>query len=172
MLFKIIGALLIIGGACTVGISADIRLRRRIECLNAWVSALSIINAEVTCRLSTLPEIMRLLSKRGDILSTFFSSCADGLSAYDRETFIYIWTRALRASVSITGLLPQDVEILSQVGMTLGRYDSEQQSSELISAQGRLLLAAGEAVREREKKGKIYKALGLTGGIGIVLIFI
>lgn len=69
-------------------------------------------------------------------------------------------------------LKKEDTQILSDIGNTLGAYDTENEIKSLDGIKKLLSLNLNEAEKEYTEKGKIYRILGVMGGLLAAIVFI
>ena len=81
-----------------------------------------------------------------------------------------IWKEALSSvALDVEG---RGLRTLEELGEVLGRYDGEAVRAALKRACGELSIAADEAEREWERKGRMNQVLGLTAGALLVILLV
>lgn len=169
-MYRLIGALLVLGAMGWMGWSEGAALRKRTAFLRELVGALERMERELTFRLIPLPELFsRLARQTSPPLAAFFAACAR--HARSSETvFGRAWQEEVQGLSSWLGR--EALESLSRLGQSLGRCDAE--------GEGRLLRAAATELREQlaraetesRRLGRLYQTLGLTGGAFLILVLI
>ncbi|NCE64301.1 stage III sporulation protein AB [Pseudoflavonifractor sp. 524-17] len=160
---KLLGAALIIGGTAAMGFSAARGLAQRVSGLGAVIAALELAERELSFRLTPIPELLDELSRRAPApAGAFFAGCLARLDRLGERSLGELWDEAIEEQPM--GLAAEDREILSRLGRVLGRYDGGGQQEAVALARVRLEhnLAAAEA--DRDSRGRLYGALGLTAG--------
>jgi len=69
-------------------------------------------------------------------------------------------------------LNPDEMAVMSDLGHSIGRYDSEQQCSALIYACDRFDEFAARAERKRETESRIRAAAAISAGILLILVLL
>lgn len=170
-MLKLIGAALILIGASSVGMGTAKELGRRSETLSAFLAALDRMEAELSFRLTPMPELLsRLSNELEGPVGAFFSTCEKGLSTLGDVPFSKVWNQALQEEQ--LALLPEDRVSLEQLGAVLGQYDVEGQRNAMEGVRHQLALCL-EAARGRQRKiGRVYRALGVSAGVLCILLFL
>lgn len=169
---KFIGSIMITAAAAMIGFLKVKSLSEHVKALNAVISALEVMRAEILFRLTPLPEIMSQLSRNSDDpISCFFESCAEKLKTETSKPFTAIWNEALSEHPELP-FSQEERTVLADLGTVLGRYDPEQQAKAIGLAESRLdrFLKKAEAVRATQ--GRMYGALGVIIGICIVIVLL
>ncbi|MDR1754500.1 MAG: stage III sporulation protein AB [Eubacterium sp.] len=137
-------------------------LKKRAELLSDFILMFRDIDIEIRCRQTPLLNIIENFSERHVFLKNIMEPLRGGGKP---ET---AWAAE---SEKLYPLTAEDKRIIISVGKSLGKSDTESQTAMLES--NRLYLSANlEAARaEYEKKGKMYRSVGvLTGLLAAVII--
>jgi len=170
-MIRMVGAVLLTGGAAALGFGAVRRLERRVQELNQLWVGLSMIRRELGWQLTPLPELLRRAAgETKGAVSDFFRLCAVGAGRLNGRPFRQIWQQGLEC-VNLR-LEEDDLEALEQLGGVLGRYDEEHQQKALEQALSRLEEQRRQAVDHRARLGRVYGMLGLTSGLFLVILLI
>jgi stage III sporulation protein AB len=145
----------------------------RAEDLREFRKALDILRAEIRFACAPLPEAAAGIASKiaapvGGVFETFARLLAEGGAASAYEA----WDEALAARGSATYLKPEDFDCLDAFGKTLGYLDKGMQLNSIDRA-----IAYIDATTERldaagEKSAKLYRSLGVLGGLLAVMMFI
>ncbi len=170
-MIRLIGALLLAGGASLLGILAAAQLDRRVRSLRAMLGALELLERELSFRLTPMPALLSTLAKRSPApVNAFFAHCLAGMGALGEKTLGDLWDEALE-SVPMD-FQEEEKQALRELGGVLGRYDGEGQRDSLGLARAQLeqcLTAAGD---ERNRMGRVYRMLGLSSGAILVILLL
>ena len=170
-MLKLLGGVLLAGGAAAMGYSASAWLARRVRTLRAMLGALELMEREISFRLTPMDRLLdRLARGTPPPAGTFFACCRDGLERLGERTLAEIWREALEQTP--LGLGAGELATLAELGELLGRYDAEGQREALSNARLRLEQDLRLAEEEREKKGRVCRALGLTAGAFLVIVLL
>lgn len=168
-MLKLLGALLVMGGALWWGLSAVGQLRRRVRVLEELRTSLVWLGEELTFRLTPLQRLLeRLAREKPDPVGQFFQDALEGLRR-DPEAGLYpSWRRAMVGWLD--GLKEEERQALLEAGQTLGRYDAKTQSQALARSARRLDAARAQAEEEARRLGRVYTALSVAAGAAAVLV--
>lgn len=163
------GAFLIILALGGAGWAYAARYTRRIRELEDWQQALKWCEIEINYRLLPLPEVLELVGKRLDnAVGAVFLTCAAKIEKH--QSAQAAWQVAIEQYLHASALTAADGEFLLRFGAVLGKSDLAQQNKNFAFLAENLAKALAEAERERAAKAKIYRYLGFSSGIALVLI--
>lgn len=172
MLIKIIGAILVIGGATAVGLSVRAKFARRVRILQNIVTALDMMHSEISCMCTPMDELFeKLCGAVQSPLSMFFQDCRDTHAKRPDLPITMIWSRAVRDAEYLE-LLPQETQVLLDVGNAIGRYEAEEELRVLAHARRSMEAYLKTAAETRTRLGKLYGSLSLMSGIAVVIMLI
>ncbi len=170
-MIKLIGSILLAGGAAFLGLSATAQLERRVKALRAMLSAMECLEREISFRLTPMPELIAQLAKQAQPpANLFFTRLLALLPKLGEQTLSELWRIALE-SVPMD-LSDRDREVLRELGGILGRYDGDGQKEALGLARGQLNQCLSSAAEERTRLGRIYGVLGLASGAVLVILLL
>lgn len=84
--------------------------------------------------------------------------------------FPVIWRQALEENKNNMDLTADDRKIIHMLGTNLGSSDVKTQLNSIEMLKNLTKQALDEAQQGKEQKGKLYRSLGVLGGIGITLL--
>lgn len=173
MYFKFFGASLIVFATYTYGYNVASGYRQRVLQLQELLLALEMFLTEVNYGLTPLPQaFMSIGHKIREPVGMLFCDAArlmqksSGLSA--REC----WRRALQKSGAVLQFAPDNMELLDRLGLVWGKGDKNGQLKQIALLQDLLRQALREAQGEYRKNDKIWKYLGLLGGLTMVIFLL
>lgn len=161
-----------IAGSCSaIGISMNIALYKRVSSLKGFIAALETCKAEIVFRRTPVPDILAMIVRdaTGEV-STFFEQLSETMRQKHLSFFDAFCK--LRGRLKPLGLIDHDIDILNTAMSVMGKYDADSQAELLDSSIRRLEDELVLAKEDCSKKGKLYKAVGLSAGIMIALIII
>ena len=165
-MLKLIGALLLAGGAGALGCSAAAQLSRRVAVLRALLGALEGMEREIAFRLTPMPELLeRAAAESPPPVCTLFARCRTLLDELGERSMAELWREALEQGRP--GRLA-----LEELGEVLGRYDGDGQREALAHTRAELSRALEQAREAREKQGRMYQVLGITAGAFLVILLL
>ncbi len=170
--FKITGAALMVAACSYTGFMFSQRFIDRHRQLTVLQVGLEILSSEISYMRSPLPLAFKKISLRlEEPVSGIFFLAGRRLErgeGFPREA----WRAALKEKQQETALNQQDIHVLGQLGVVLeGDADSDGQVRQLKLLEnevGRLIL---EAEAEKTKNVRVWRYLGLLGGLGFAILF-
>ena len=161
-MIRLMGAVLVAFGAAWLGLTAAAELGRKVRRLEQLSIGLELLERELWERGSPLPQVLEELSLRtGEPASTLFTQCAAVCGRLDREPFPDGWRRLV---TKLEGLTPEGRAALLPLGEVLGRYEAQGQREAIAQARAALDRERERAEGEKLRMGRVYQALGLSGG--------
>lgn len=165
----LLGKCLVLGGMTLLGLRHAGELRRRVQCLGAFLGAVERAQRELAF---SLPPVEELLGRMGEGLwapvGAWFSGCCAAFRERREECLEEIWTRRLREEE--LPLREEDMELLNGLGGLLGRFDGESQEKALGQLHVRLEEQLAGAREDAKRLGKVYGTLGVTLGLFCVIL--
>jgi|LSQX01.1.fsa_nt_gb stage III sporulation protein AB len=172
-MIKLLLYIVIIGSGAGIGYLKARPYENRILHLEDLITALQILESEMKYRKDPLPI---LLKRIGDLnigkSSLFFMQVIKGLKEDYSFDFYKSWISAVEKVYEDSSLTERDKELLSEVGLDLGKTDINSQKNTFTRTYTRLEQQLAEALEEKKTKGKMYNALGVAIGVLIVIVLI
>jgi stage III sporulation protein AB len=169
-LLKIIGSVLVIGCCTILGYSASGRTKQRIKALRGLLSALTLMKSEICDLLTPMPELLKLLSQQVSApASLLFSNCHSFMFEGGSRSFRDSWRRAVLETRDLC-LLSEEEEVLCELGVSLGRYNIEEQRKAIEKAEKRLELFLELEEKDKKDRSKINTVLGLGTGVTLAIL--
>ena len=169
-MIRLMGAALVAAGGALLGFQAAAGLGRRVRSVREMEAGLELLERELELSAPPLPRLLERGAEhsRGPARA-LFQGCVRGLDSLDREDFSTLWRRLVREQ---TGLPAEGQAVLLPLGDTLGRYEGERQREALSAARRRLGELAGRLEADSRRQGRVYQALGLSGGAFLVILLL
>lgn len=169
-LLQLVGTILVLVGCGGCGFAMAGECRHLERNLRQTQNALEILQCEIQCRLTPLPELCGILEAAcSGPVGSFFGQLRQELLLPDAGE-LYVCAGAAASHVRD---LPEPCRrILLELCGTLGRYDAEAQLRAVVGAKDQALrhleeLRGGQAGRIRS-----YRALGLCGGAALAILLL
>ncbi|MGI5875395.1 MAG: hypothetical protein ACOX6X_01060 [Dethiobacteria bacterium] len=173
MYVKFLGAALIVAAAYLYGCQVSFLYSKRVRLLEEILMALEMFLTEVNYGLTPLPQAFSQLGKKVQKpIGSLFCDAARcmkqkrGLSA--REC----WEEALLKNASAFDFNKHQLDLFQRLGGVWGRGDREGQQKQIALMQNLLRQALQEAQVEEQKNVKVWRYLGLIGGLTIVVFLL
>ena len=170
MLYKWIGAILIIASCSGCGFAIAAGKRREEKLLCQLMEILQFMESELQYRLTPLPELCRLTGEETQgLLQNVFMNLYRELSWQklpDAGSCMY-------AAIQRSGEIPPRVRrLLVQLGHTLGRFDLPGQLQGLQAVRRRSEEALEYLRKNRDDRLRSYQTLGMCAGVALAIILI
>lgn len=167
-IIKFLTLILILSSCTYIGVLISKKYISREKQLKEMKNALNIFSTKVKFTYEPIPQIYSEISKKvkygiGEIFE-IASKNMEKLNAGDA------WNDAL--DKVNTNMTKEDIEILKGLSSLLGKVDMEGQISEVELVESFLNTQIEKAEEEKAKYSKMYKTLGITVGLAVVIILI
>lgn len=168
-MIRLLGALLIASASAALGIGCVNAEKRRISALRSMERLLKTVAGELGARLSPLPVLFAQLEGRCDGAAAAFAAALNArLAQLGEREFRELWAESVAATLDMLGR--EERELLSALGLSLGRYELERQLAELNLTLD--LLAGAIARRSAALPEKKRLGLGLAWAGGALLVIV
>ncbi|MBR3779309.1 MAG: stage III sporulation protein AB [Clostridia bacterium] len=153
-----------------MGLYASHHLKRRVVFLETCGRLLQALWQEMSYTALPMPDLWRRLAQSESFAA--FSLVQDTARGLSRSSFAAAFSAAVEGAEKDGLLLPPARRLLVEFAEGCGRTDLMGQQAHIEYY--RTLLAAQEAESRRlwQEKGRVYRVLGLTGGVALMLLLI
>ena len=173
MILKIVNSCVIVLTSTLIGFEAAKRYVMRARELRAFQSALSRLETEILHYSSLLPEAMlQIGGSIGGGTGKVFIRTGNLLAGKKNYSVSEAWSSSLQCLKGELFLEKEDVEILRRFGEQLGSSDKDGQVKYIKLTLMQLHEDEEKAQVIREKYERMYKSLGLLGGIALAIILL
>ena len=168
-LVKPFGALLILVGAFSMGMTLCRERQSRLRTLRELLSVLEQLQGELELRSPPLPELFAqlALSAQGET-SGFLRSMAEDLDQLGERSFFELWRQ--RVLCCLASLPPTARDELIRLGMVLGRLDLEAELRGLSAC--RAVLGRELEQLRSQAPARRRLILGLSAAAGLVAVIL
>ncbi len=171
MIFKLINSFVIIIFSTLTGFEIAKKYVLRTRELSALQGALSRLESEILHYSSLLPEAMlRIGESMGGGVGKLFKQTGIMLSEKNNITVSKAWASSLDLLKQELCLEKEDLDILHRFGEQLGSSDKEGQAKYIRLTVMQLNEEEKKANILREKNERMYKSLGLLGGLALAIL--
>lgn len=172
-MLKFIGAFLVIISGTGIGFKASENLVLQNTQLKKLKELLIILRGEIRYNNTVMPQALRNISKKSDkVFEKFLIYVADNLEKYQGKTISDIWNEGVDKELTKLMLGKKHLDKLKDLGNTLGFLDKEMQ----ISYFNLMIEQLDADIEDNNKRCrdncKLYRTLGVMGGILVVLIIV
>lgn len=168
-LVKPVGALLILAGAVSIGLTLCRERQNRLRTLRELLSALEQLQGQLELRSPPLPDLFAELADcaQGECCG-FLRGIAEDLDQLGERSFYELWRRQVQRC--LVSLPPTARDELIRLGTVLGRLDLEAELRGL-SACRKVLGGQLEQLRSQEPSRRRV-ILGLSAATGLVAVIL
>lgn len=165
---KYLELILILSASTYIGILISKKYLNRVTDLKEMKNALNIFSTKIKFTYEPIPQIFKEISKKvkPNIANIFLEASNKMESINAGEA----WLQALEEAN--TSMVKEDIETLKNLSNLLGKVDIEGQVNEIELVETFLDTQIELAEEEKKKYVKMYKTLGITIGLAVVIILI
>ncbi len=164
-MFKLCGALLVLGVSVYAGISNWKRMQMRVRMLSKLTAALELLSTEIVFLQTPLPQAAEKVARQTDcaVLYAF---------AKELKAGILPQTAMQRAVQRNEVVNAQDADLLVWIAGGLGCSDIEAQRRHIESAVQRLGVQTAQAREVLQNNGRLSVGAGVLGGLLLVIMLL
>ena len=168
MLIKLAGGALVFYAGLFWGIFKSGELSKREKSLRDIRTALNVLESEIVFSSHYLKHAFMKIS---EICScgALFSDTAEKM---EEDGILKAWEYAVEKNKKKLVLKNSDAEIIKILGSQLGMSDREQQVKNIRHVDALLGQALEEAREEYHKSAKLYRSMGILGGLFIIILLL
>ena len=168
IIFKTFVLFVIFSISCVLGITISKKFSSRVKELKEIKSALNMFEEKIKFTYETIPDVFFEISQNtSESISKIFEEASYNMKMMSAGL---AWEKAI--DESNTKLTVEDKETLKGLAKMLGKTDLDGQVSEIRLVQKFLETKLQDAELEKTKNEKLYKTLGVTCGLALVIILI
>jgi stage III sporulation protein AB len=173
MLFKIAGSLVVLFSCTFLGYILSADCRRRPQQLRDLQAMLQMFENQITYLSDVIAEAFERIGRvcRSET-GIFFTGTVELLRKNRNISASQAWEQAVRQNIKRTALNTEDEEILGVFGKMLGCTDLEGQVRNIRLALEQIRQQELKAEASRIKNEKMYRSLGILGGIAVVIVLL
>lgn len=170
-MLKLTGCVLIFMSCCFMGFIKASSYKNRSSELESIVEVVRLMELEISYKKEPLAKTFQ---KAASMKPCWFSEVLQSSSeALQQQRSLHeAWKEAITIHQEKSPLLQQDMEILKDLALSLGKSDTAGQSKVLEPAMLRLQQQLKSAREQEMKQGRMYRGLGISAGIVIVIMII
>lgn len=170
-MIKLAGCITVIAGCSAAGIIKALSYKERCSELENILELIRVMEMEITYKKEPLHKTFEKIAALKECwFCNLLRTCSRKLA--DSEDLKNAWDSSITDNLSACPLHEEDLIILRDITLGLGKSDTGGQKSILEPAVIRLEKALKNAKMQYEKQGRMYRGLGISAGIIIVIMFI
>lgn len=168
LMIKYIILIMLLFSSSYIGILISKKYQNRVRELKEMKSSLAIFATKIKLTYEPIPQIFEELgNKENSNISYIFKTASEKMKELPAGE---AWIKSLE--VQSTNLKKEDIEVLKGLSNLLGKVDLEGQVSEIELVDNFIDRQIEAAEEESKKNQKMYKTLGVTIGLAMVIVFI
>lgn len=173
MLFKLAGSIIVILSCTFLGYILSADCRKRPQQLRDLQGMLQMFENQISYLSDILSEAFERICRvcRSEA-AVFFEATVDLLKENRNMSAGQAWEQAVRDNIRKTALDREDEGILLEFGKMLGSTDIDGQVKNIRLTQEQLRHQEEKAEAGRSRNEKMYRSLGLLGGIAVVIVLL
>lgn len=170
-MFKGILCLIVVLACGGLGIIKSHTYSQRLAELCGMKDMIQMLRTEMSYRKDPLPAVFaRISAYKNTAAMNILWECS--LLMKESLDFRQCWQKAVETACRESCLTAEDLAIIEDLGLQLGKSDVQGQTAMFSLADAKLETQIREAAKEKESKGKMYRSLGFSIGIVIAVILI
>lgn len=170
-MLKILCCLLAVVACGAIGIFKSEGYKKRVLELCACEALIGKLKAGLLTRQLSTPMLFFEVAKAKSMERLpFVRYCSEGLC--DNPDFPYVWRESIERARGEMSLKDDDFVLLLSLCELIGSYDVQGIAMGLDQSRSLLAEAQQEARHEYEQNGKLFRSLGLLGGIAASIMII
>lgn len=171
-MIRYLGAALVIAATGSMGFMGVWRLKKRSEALEGLITSLQLMESEICSRMTPMREVLELLAQRApQSVRGLYRRAYEDMNDLGRRSFYAIWKGAVLSSRELR-LREDEAQVLTELGLCLGRYDVREQAEAISRVRRRLEPALARAEEERRRDTKLHAFFGLASGLFAVILLL
>lgn len=168
LIAKYIILIMLLFSSSYIGLLIAKKYQNRVNELKEMKSLLTIFSTKIKLTYEPIPQIFEELgNKENSNISYIFKIASKEMKELPAGK---AWLKAL--DTKNTNLKKEDIETLKGLSNLLGKVDIEGQVNEIQLVDNFLDTQIENAEEESKKSEKMYKTLGITIGLAMVIVFI
>lgn len=170
-MLKLIGATLVLASTTLTGFHFANLLAERTKQLRALLMSLQMLETEIYYGSTPLEVAFQKLSQQEHkLIAKLFNNCSEYLQTLDGVTTYECWKKALDEMKGSLALKKTEIEWLYHFGQVIGSSDRDDQKKHIKLLMSHLQKQEQEAQEDQNRYEKMYKTLGVLGGLVIVIL--
>ena len=169
MIIRVVGGILICVSCFFLGQRMAARGLARARSLAGFKQSLVSLKSQIQYAAYTLPQAFANIAAQEGEFSEFYNALAGDID--NKETNpAAAWANALKAHSN--QLSQEDIKDLSAIGTSLGSIDANSQLTSIDMSVAAIDQTLEQLAKENAKNSKMYKRLGLLGGLLITVVLL
>lgn len=165
---KLVGAFILVAAAYAVGHFEAVKRELRVRQLAGMISALELLESHIVYGRTLLADALRRVGEQRPEVGSPFLESAKLLES--GASFSQAWRLALSAWARDAALAHDDLRPLWDLGTVLGRSAADDQARHMKWVKSQLEVGWNDARQRLPELSRLYRALGVCGGLILALL--
>ena len=171
-MLKLVGAVLIIFASAGLGYSKSRDLTVHEKSLEDFLQIILCLKGEIRCKNSSLPDALRDTARRcGGRYEKFLENVAACIDDNAEKKLSVIFEDCAESCLRDLNINDEERRKISLLGERLGYLDREMQFRQLELYEMDFQYLIQNLQKNKAEKKKIYRSLGVMGGIMLAILF-
>lgn len=172
-MYRIVGCILVVAAGTGMGFSESIKISERIHTLEMLLRMVICLKGEIRCGNASLPDAFYGAAERmNGKYREFLMTAADRMKAGRGEKLSQICRECAEDSLKKSCLTQGEKDAFFSVGEYLGYMDLEMQMKHLSLYEKNLEEEIDRLKNEASGRKKLYRSLGILGGLLLAVLFV
>ncbi|MCR8642423.1 stage III sporulation protein SpoIIIAB [Paenibacillus sp. N1-5-1-14] len=168
---KMLGSVVILSAGTIFGFYQALQYARRPRQIRQAIGMIQRLETEISYGFTPLPDAFAHASSSfAEPYASMLAEAADGLHAPDGKSTQEIWGQAVKRAWGRSSMKRNELDILLQLGSTLGATDRIDQVKHMRLAISQLQVEEDIARDEQGRYEKMWRSLGVLMGALIVIL--
>jgi len=173
MWLKVIGSVFVVTAGTCMGFQLALRCSERPRQIRQIINCLASLKSHINYAALPLPEaLVRCAASSEGVVADLFQQTAAIMQQKGWLTPQEALTQCLNDMRSRLVLDKPELETLASLGANLGFTNREEQEKYLLLIQDELQKIEQDAIQLREQNTKMYRYLGVCGGLALVILLV
>ena len=172
MLTKVLGCAVIIICAAKIGFDEAARYSERVREIREFQTALISLKGEISfCRTPLSEALIKTGKRLKTAVADIFIRAGEGVKS-GKMTALQAWDEAISDSKKKLTLKDDEMYIITSFGKLLGASDAVGQLENIELTSSKLVMCENLALEDERKHAKLYRSLGIIGGMFLAILFL
>ena len=172
-MYRIVGCILVVVAGVGMGFSGSMRLSEQIRILEKLLQMVICLKGEIRCGNASLPDAFYGAAGRmNGKYREFLISAADRMKAGTGEKLSQICRECAESALKKSCLTHGEKDAFFSVGEYLGYMDLEMQIKQLSLYEKNLEEEISRLKEEASGKKRLYRSLGILGGLLLAVLLV
>lgn len=172
-IFKVLGCTLVFAVSSLIGVVLAKAYSTRVQNIMDMITAFEILHTKISYNQTTLDEIfMDIGTQLGGPVGEIFNEMGIAFEGNMLYTADELWVKVIEDNIKKCDFSFDDIQVINEFSYMLGKSDIEGQLRNIDMTLSRLKSQLVRAENEEKKYSKMYRNVGILGGMGLAVILI